>query len=625
MSLILDISALRGEGRLVQRTLPDGGVLELVERAATVTGFDAETRAVEVLASDASEDRYGDVIEVSGWQLERYDRNPIVLIDHDYRVRSLVGTAQARAEDGGLRATITLDDASLNPDAGMVQRKIQAGSLKAVSVGFLPLSWEYIRDEQGKPTGGIRYLQSELLEISFVPVPANAHALLGNHVKAVAPAPELPAEPVVEAPAVVVPGKDSQMENTIKGIEEKLASQGEQLVQQGEWLKKVEDDLARARRGSIVQDNLREAIPVRMLGMVEQHVRAGAKDPILAAAKDAWFKNAIKLASGQFFGEAQQLREENERLVRAMGEVTRATINENTATQGGNLVPSIVEAEIIRLAGDASIVRPLVRKVVMTSKTHTVPSPGSVTAYVVAESGATMAAGEPQIGVVTLTTKTFEAYGLATFESVQDSVIGVADMFATLAAEAFGAKEDQLALEGTAGAAWVGLAAASNVNSMDATSATNTTAIPTYTQIVKMIYTAEKKSSRRRGAFVFHPIAWANIAGQVSSSVPAFNGVPGFTALDPTGEADGRVGAYPVYCTEQIDNTRTDVGGTDASYGYFGDFNGMLYGDRTGIDFLVSPHVKFAEGLIAMRMLKRTAMVVALPKGFTMIKKVRTS
>jgi len=160
---------------------------------------------------------------------------------------------------------------------------------------------------------------------------------------------------------------------------------------------------------------------------------------------------------------------------------------------------------------------------------------------------------------------------------------------------------------------------------MDATSATNTSAVPTYTQIIKMIYTAKKKSSRRRAAFVFHPIAWANIAGQVSTSVPAFNGVPGFTALDPTGEADGRVGAYPVYCTEQIDNTRTDVGGTDASYGYFGDFNGMLYGDRTGIDFLVSPHVKFAEGLIAMRMLKRTAMVVALPTAFTMIKKVRTS
>lgn len=617
MSERLDIETLRAKGRLVQRSLPDGGTIELVEKSVGLKAYDPETRTIDILASDGSVDRYGDVIEPEGWITEQYERNPVVLIDHDYRVASIVGTAQVEKSAGGLRAKITLQDPAQSPSAAMVADKLADGMLRAVSVGFLPREAEWLRGKDNYITG-VHYLTSELLEISFVAVPANANAVLGNSVKAVE---------ARGAPAVIVPEiEETTMEDKdIKALEAKLEAQGTKLVEQGEWLKKVEDDLAKARRGSLVADNLREAIPQRMLSMVESHVRAGAKDPVLAAAKDAWFKNAIKVASGQFNSEIAQLREENDRLARAMGEVTRATINENTATQGGNLVPSIVEAEIMRLAADAGMVRKLVRKFTMISKTHTIPSPGSVTAYVAAESGTAITAGEPQIDVVTLTTKTFQAYGLSTYESVQDSVIGVADMFMELAAEAFGAKEDQLALEGTAGAAWVGLAAASNVNTFDATSATNTTAIPTYTQIIKMIFTAKKKSSRRSGAFFFHPIAWANIAGQVGTSVPAFNGAAGFTALDPTGEADGRVGQYPVFCTEQIDGTRTDVGGTDVSYGYFGNFNGMVFGDRTGMDFLVSPHIKIAEGLIAMRLLKRTAMIVGLPTAFTFVKKIRTS
>ena len=617
MTMPRDLSALRGEGRLVQRTLPDGSVLELVEKSATVTGFDAEARAVDVLASDASVDRYGDIIDVAGWDLQKYERNPVVLIDHDYRVASMVGTAKVGKYEDGLRAHINLQDPNQSPAASMVADKLGAGVLRAVSVGFLPLEWEWIRDGKGNPTGGIRFTKSELLEISFVAVPANGNALVGAG---------LVTGEQRQAPAVIVPVEEPKVENEeMKKLEDQLAKQGEQIVEQREWLKKVEDDLAKARRGSLVSDNLREAIPQRMLGMVDAHARADHKDPVLEAAKDAWFKNAIKLASGAYNAESHILREENERLVKAMGEITRATINENTATQGGNLVPTIVEAQIIRLIADNSVVRPLTRKVTMVSKTHTVPSPDNVTAYVVSELGTAITAGEPQIANVTLTTKTFAAYGLATYESVQDSVIGIADMFATLGAEAFGAKEDQLSLEGTSGDPWVGLAAASNVLTFDATTATNASAVPTYTQIIKMVYNAKKKSSRRRGAFVFHPIAWSNIAGQVSSSTPAFGLQPGFMALDPTGDADGRVGAYPVFCTEQILGNRTDVGGTDVSYGYFGDFSNMLYGDRTGIDFMASPHVKFAEGLVAMRILKRTAMVVGVPASFTFVKKIKTS
>jgi HK97 family phage prohead protease len=174
------IETLRAAGRLVERILPGGQVTELVEKNRPwidLRGVQKGENTVDVVASDETPDRYGDVVEASGWDLEAYRRNPVVLIDHRYAVSEIVGTAdRVEVFDRALVAQIVLDPPEANPTAGMVRARLEAGSLRTVSVGFLPVSFEPIVDTESGRVTGYRFLEQELLEISFVAVPANPNA-----------------------------------------------------------------------------------------------------------------------------------------------------------------------------------------------------------------------------------------------------------------------------------------------------------------------------------------------------------------------------------------------------------------------------------------------------------------
>jgi HK97 family phage prohead protease/HK97 family phage major capsid protein len=130
------------------------------------------TDDLEFILSDDTPDSYGDVIDASGWDLSRFKANPIALFGHssafpigkweDVRVegRKLLGKLRFAAEGTSDR----IDE---------LRRLVEQGILRAVSVGFRPLS-------DPEPLGkgkGYRYRKMELLETSLVSVPANPAAL----------------------------------------------------------------------------------------------------------------------------------------------------------------------------------------------------------------------------------------------------------------------------------------------------------------------------------------------------------------------------------------------------------------------------------------------------------------
>ena len=144
------------------------------ELAATVKalpgGAGSDARQVRVIASTGAVDRVGDILEQSGWQLASYKANPTVLWQHAHEV--IVGkTIDIGVVRGRLEATIVLLGPGVSPQADLIWKQIQVGALNAVSVGFAPLASVPI-------TGGRRFTRQELLEISFVSVPANAEALI---------------------------------------------------------------------------------------------------------------------------------------------------------------------------------------------------------------------------------------------------------------------------------------------------------------------------------------------------------------------------------------------------------------------------------------------------------------
>lgn len=131
----------------------------------------------EFVASDESEDRYGDIIRVAGWELANYKRNPIVLFQH--MASNPVGISTKTWIDGKkLLARIKLAAEGTSPFIDTLRKLLVQKIIRAVSVGFRPTADpKYIRDEKEDRVVGLEFVGQELLEISLVSVPANPAAL----------------------------------------------------------------------------------------------------------------------------------------------------------------------------------------------------------------------------------------------------------------------------------------------------------------------------------------------------------------------------------------------------------------------------------------------------------------
>lgn len=165
--------------RLSTRQLPDGTERVLVEKTCSLSVEKAADGTWTVVASDDTEDRYGDVVVPDGWTLANYAKNPVWLVDHSYRVESIVGVGRdVKVTGGRLVASYVPDPVDSGECTSACLAKLDAGSLRTVSVGFMPIRWERISDDKGNWTGGFRFLEHDLLEISWVAVPANPNATL---------------------------------------------------------------------------------------------------------------------------------------------------------------------------------------------------------------------------------------------------------------------------------------------------------------------------------------------------------------------------------------------------------------------------------------------------------------
>lgn len=131
----------------------------------------AENGEFEVIATTQDVDRHGEVIRIDGWEMENYMKNPIILFGHDYwNMDCIVGRAtEIRFEGGKMIVKGVFASGEANPKAQQLRKLYEEGIVKTVSVGFIPRQ----RDEQDRDV----ITKAELLEISFVPVPANPEAL----------------------------------------------------------------------------------------------------------------------------------------------------------------------------------------------------------------------------------------------------------------------------------------------------------------------------------------------------------------------------------------------------------------------------------------------------------------
>lgn len=126
----------------------------------------SDSGTFEVVISTADTDRSGEIVLQEGMETDMYLKNPIVLFGHDYYSLPIGICTSLELIEGKRVAKGTFAPADANPFAQQVRKLYDLGIIRATSVGFIVKEME-----------GNTITKSELLEFSFVPVPANPHAL----------------------------------------------------------------------------------------------------------------------------------------------------------------------------------------------------------------------------------------------------------------------------------------------------------------------------------------------------------------------------------------------------------------------------------------------------------------
>jgi len=133
-------------------------------------------------------------------------------------------------------------------------------------------------------------------------------------------------------------------------------------------------------------------------------------------------------------------------------EDAKTVMSEGTAAQGGYLVPTEFNAEVIKLGQNASIARSLVNVLPMSSWKRTFPKQlTNVTVYWVDEAAAKTVT-KPTFGQLTQTCKVMAAVIMMTDELLRDSAINLQTFLAGLIAEAMVLEEDRIVFMGNTGA-----------------------------------------------------------------------------------------------------------------------------------------------------------------------------
>jgi HK97 family phage prohead protease len=136
----------------------------------------AETSGLNFVLSDETEDRMGDIILSDAWQggLDSFRKNPVALFAHDSRFP--IGTwKNLRVEKKALLGELRLAPLGTSERIDEVRRLVEAGVLRACSVGFRVLS---SRPRDGHALGGVLFEKVELVETSLCAIPANPNALI---------------------------------------------------------------------------------------------------------------------------------------------------------------------------------------------------------------------------------------------------------------------------------------------------------------------------------------------------------------------------------------------------------------------------------------------------------------
>ena len=187
------------KGQIQEAFIARGTSLDKVNKALTIVGKpniteeNLQDHVVRFVASDATPDRWGDIINPKGWDLKEYRKNPVFLLQHNSRSHPIGISLKEIVKKESTTEDIHKDlQGQLEMDVffhGLTKESIdtlalyKAGMMKAVSVGFVPIEIRQLQDDKerlelGLGPYGELFERQQLLELSAVTLPANPNAVM---------------------------------------------------------------------------------------------------------------------------------------------------------------------------------------------------------------------------------------------------------------------------------------------------------------------------------------------------------------------------------------------------------------------------------------------------------------
>lgn len=119
------------------------------------------------VATDETIDREGEILSIDGWDLGNFKKNPVMLWSHNPYEPNIGKweNIRFRTVDGKKKMTMEPVFHRLSDLSKLIAEMVDQGFMKTLSVGFRPFEKD-----------GNRYIKQELLETSFVNIPANPEA-----------------------------------------------------------------------------------------------------------------------------------------------------------------------------------------------------------------------------------------------------------------------------------------------------------------------------------------------------------------------------------------------------------------------------------------------------------------
>src|SRR3990172_8172138 len=351
-------------------------------------------------------------------------------------------------------------------------------------------------------------------------------------------------------------------------------------------------------------------------------------DATVAMAVTEWFRRSTQIQiPRRWAATIQEDAQVADKLFSALQErhfgpdwqtIQKAALQEDTAAEGGNLVPTIVEADILRQVKDASKLYPLARQISMTRKVHQVPSETTAVTVNWIDEESALTQGEPAFAQKTLTAEKLAGRAKMSLELVEDSAPGLLAYLLTVFTEKMGGELDkQIVLGDGSGPQITGIDTASGINVISS-SVTAAGRALTYALLVNTFTGASESSAIETGYWIVSPKGYTQIlalSGTDNQPIVKF----GTVETAPSGMLLGRpiVVSAPwggAATPDEVTNTNTKI--------IYGPPSSLLFGTRMGMRWGVTDQVGWANFQMDARLVGRFAGNVAVPANFSRLSKV---